>query len=39
MTDAANSADQVVLALGETREMSAEAASRSDIGLPGGEQS
>ena len=38
VTDAANSADQVVLALGETREMSAEAASRSDIGLPGDEQ-
>ena len=36
--DAADSADQVVVALGETREMSAEAASRSDIGLPGDEQ-
>jgi beta-glucosidase len=35
VTAAAEDADQVVLALGETREMSAEAASRSDIGLPG----
>ncbi len=32
---AAQSADQVVLALGETREMSAEANARSDISLPG----
>ncbi|HEY4314624.1 MAG TPA: beta-glucosidase BglX [Actinomycetes bacterium] len=38
VTAAANSADQVVLALGETREMSGEAAARSDIGLPGDEQ-
>ena len=38
VTAAAEGADQVVLALGETREMSAEAASRSDIGLPGDEQ-
>ena len=35
---AARSADQVVLALGETREMSGEAASRSVIDLPGQEQ-
>jgi len=35
---AAQAADQVVLALGETREMSGEAASRSDIGLPGKQQ-
>jgi beta-glucosidase len=35
---AARSADQVVLALGETREMSGEAASRSTIDLPGQEQ-
>lgn len=35
VTAAAEDADQVVLALGETREMSAEAASRSDISLPG----
>jgi beta-glucosidase len=35
---AANKADQVVLALGETREMSAEAASRSEIDLPGRQQ-
>jgi len=35
VTQAAESADQVVLALGETREMSAEANSRSDISLPG----
>jgi beta-glucosidase len=35
---AANAADQVVLALGETREMSGEAASRSDLGLPGRQQ-
>jgi beta-glucosidase len=35
---AAQGADQVVLALGETREMSGEAASRSDIDLPGKQQ-
>jgi beta-glucosidase len=35
---AANQADQVVLALGETREMSGEAESRSDIDLPGLQQ-
>ena len=35
---AAQAADQVVLALGETRGMSAEAASRSDISLPGLQQ-
>jgi beta-glucosidase len=35
---AAQSADQVVLALGETREMSGEAASRSVIDLPGKQQ-
>src|SRR5262249_41559936 len=35
---AAQSADQVVLALGETREMSGEAESRSDIDLPGLQQ-
>ncbi len=35
---AANAADQVVLALGETREMSGEAESRSDPGLPGVQQ-
>jgi beta-glucosidase len=35
---AAQSADQVVLALGETREMSGEAASRSNINLPGEQQ-
>ena len=34
----ANAADQVVLALGETREMSGEAASRSEIDLPGQQQ-
>jgi beta-glucosidase len=38
VTAAASSADQVVLALGETREMSGESAARSDIGLPGDEQ-
>ncbi|SFC49181.1 beta-glucosidase [Nocardioides terrae] len=38
VTAAANAADQVVLALGETREMTGEAASRSDISLPGDEQ-
>ena len=32
---AANAADQVVLAVGETREMSGEAATRSNIDLPG----
>ena len=35
---AAEGADQVVLALGESREMSGEAASRSEIGLPGKQQ-
>jgi beta-glucosidase len=35
---AANAADQVVLALGETREMSGEAEARSDIDLPGRQQ-
>jgi beta-glucosidase len=35
---AAQSADQVVLALGETREMSGEAAARSEIDLPGKQQ-
>src|SRR3954447_15507525 len=35
---AAQSADQVVLALGETREMTGEAAARSDIDLPGKQQ-
>jgi beta-glucosidase len=35
---AARGADQVVLALGETREMSGEAASRSTIDLPGEQQ-
>jgi beta-glucosidase len=35
---AAMSADQVVLALGETREMSGEAAARSTLDLPGEEQ-
>jgi beta-glucosidase len=34
----ANAADQVVLALGETREMSGEATSRSTIDLPGKQQ-
>jgi beta-glucosidase len=38
VTAAANGAEQVVLALGETREMSGESAARSDIGLPGDEQ-
>jgi beta-glucosidase len=38
VTAAANAADQVVLALGETREMSGEANARSDISLPGQEQ-
>jgi beta-glucosidase len=35
---AANAADQVVLTLGETREMSGEAASRSEIDLPGNQE-
>jgi beta-glucosidase len=35
---AANAADQVVLALGETREMSGEAEARSNIDLPGQQQ-
>ena len=35
---AAKKADQVVLALGETREQSGEAASRSTLGLPGKQQ-
>ena len=35
---AARTADQVVLALGETREMSGEATSRSTLGLPGHQQ-
>jgi beta-glucosidase len=35
---AAKAADQVVLALGESREMSGESAARSDIGLPGRQQ-
>jgi len=34
----AQSADQIVLALGETREMSGEATSRSNLDLPGQEQ-
>jgi beta-glucosidase len=34
----ANAADQVVLTLGETREMSGEAASRSEIDLPGNQE-
>ena len=34
----AKAADQVVLALGESREMSAEAAARSEIDLPGKQQ-
>ena len=36
--NAANGASQVVLALGETREMSGEAAARSTLDLPGEEQ-
>jgi beta-glucosidase len=36
--DAAKAADQVVLALGENREMSGEAASRSVLDLPGHQQ-
>jgi beta-glucosidase len=35
---AARAADQVVLALGESREMSGEAATRSDLDLPGRQQ-
>ena len=35
---AANASDQVVLALGESREMSGEATSRSNIDLPGDQQ-
>ena len=35
---AAQSADQIVLALGETREMSGEATSRSNLDLPGQQQ-
>ena len=35
---AAEAADQVVLAVGETREMSGEAATRSTLGLPGRQQ-
>jgi len=35
---AANAADQVVLALGESREMSGEAAARSTLDLPGAQQ-
>jgi beta-glucosidase len=35
---AANAADQVVIAVGETREMSGEAASRKQIDLPGNQQ-
>jgi beta-glucosidase len=38
VTAAAQGADQVVLALGETREMSGEAEARSDITLPGKQQ-
>jgi beta-glucosidase len=38
VTAAANAADQVVLALGETREMSGESAARTTIDLPGEEQ-
>jgi beta-glucosidase len=38
VTKAANSADQVVLALGETREMTGEAESRTTLDLPGQEQ-
>jgi beta-glucosidase len=36
--EAAKVADQVVLTLGETREMSGEAASRSEIDLPGNQE-
>ncbi len=35
VTAAANAADQVVVVVGETREMSGEAEARSDLGLPG----
>jgi beta-glucosidase len=35
VTAAANTADQVILALGETREMSGEAEARSNLDLPG----
>jgi beta-glucosidase len=35
---AANAADQVVLALGETREMTGEATSRTSLDLPGNQQ-
>jgi beta-glucosidase len=35
---AARAADQVVIAVGESREMSGEAASRTDLGLPGRQQ-
>ena len=35
VTAAATAADQVILTLGETREMSGEAEARSDLGLPG----
>ncbi len=38
VTAAAKAADQVVLALGETREMSGESASRTSLDLPGDEQ-
>jgi beta-glucosidase len=38
VTAAAQNADQVVLALGETREMSGEAEARSNIDLPGRQQ-
>ncbi|MFL6129214.1 MAG: beta-glucosidase BglX [Mycobacteriales bacterium] len=38
VTAASNAADQVVLALGETREMSGEAAARTTIDLPGQQQ-
>ena len=36
--DAAKNADQIVLALGESRGQSGEAAARSDIDLPGLQQ-
>ena len=36
--DAAKDADQIVLALGESRGQSGEAAARSDIDLPGLQQ-
>src|SRR4029078_8441806 len=38
VTPAAEGARQVVLAIGETREMSGEDEARSDIGLPGEQQ-